>query len=173
MVAQLRELYRPRSAMVIRSNNLCRILDEAHALLAPHLQNQQVRWEQAPGPNVLKVNCDADQIKQVFINIGMNAIEAMQPEGGKLLVEVIRSQDNLQAGVVFRDTGPGIPPEILQNLFEPFFTTKSSGLGLGLSICYELVHRHNGTITAESQIDEGSIFTVWLPLLVKSGCTKA
>ena len=81
----------------------------------------------------------------------MNAIEAMQPEGGSLTVEVMLSEDNRQAGVVFRDTGPGIPPEILQNLFEPFFTTKPSGLGLGLSICYELVHRHHGTITAENQ----------------------
>jgi PAS domain S-box-containing protein len=164
MVAQLRELYRPRSAMQIRSNNLCQILDEAHALLAPHLQNQQVVWQQSPGPERLIANCDADQIKQVFINISMNAIEAMQPNGGTLSIQVILSEDARQAGVIFRDTGPGIPPEILQNLFEPFFTTKSSGLGLGLSICYELVHRHNGQITAESQVNEGSIFTIWLPL---------
>jgi PAS domain S-box-containing protein len=173
MVAQLRELYRPRSAMVVRSNNLCQILDEAHALLAPHLQNQQVPWEQGPGPEILIVNCDADQIKQVFINIGMNAIEAMQPDGGILSVQVIRSEDGRQAGVIFRDTGPGIPPEILQNLFEPFFTTKSSGLGLGLSICYELVLRHNGKITAESQVNVGSVFTVWLPLAEDQNGTNA
>jgi signal transduction histidine kinase len=91
----------------------------------------------------------------------------MQPEGGSLSVQVIRSEDGRQAGVIFRDTGPGIPPELIQNLFEPFFTTKSSGLGLGLSICYELIHRHNGKITAESQLNEGSIFTIWLPLAEK------
>ena len=173
MVAQLRELYRPRTATVVRLNNLYQILEEAHALLAPHLQNQNVVWQQEAGSKKLLANCDADQIKQVFINIGMNAIEAMQPEGGTLAVSVIRSEDGRQGGIIFRDTGPGIPPETLQNLFEPFFTTKSSGLGLGLSICYELVHRHNGQITAESQVDEGSIFTVWLPLAENQDQIKA
>jgi two-component system NtrC family sensor kinase len=67
-------------------------------------------------------------------------------------------------GVVFRDTGPGIPPEIGTNLFEPFVTTKSSGLGLGLSISYEIIQRHGGRITVDSQPGQGSVFTVWLPL---------
>ena len=164
LVAQLRELYRPRSAMVIELRNIVEILDEAHTLLAPHLQNQQVLWQQNPGPEILRVNCDTDQIKQVFINIAMNAVEAMQPDGGSLTVQVVLSEDNRQAGVIFRDTGRGIPPENLQILFEPFFTTKPSGLGLGLSICYELVQKHHGKITAESQVNEGSVFTVWLPL---------
>ena len=164
LVAQLRELYRPRSALVIQSKNICRILDEAHALLAPHLLHQQVLWQQSPCPSIPIVNCNEDQIKQVFINISMNAIEAMQPEGGCLSVQVTLSDDNRHVGVIFRDNGPGISPDILPVLFEPFTTTKPSGLGLGLSICYELVHRHHGMITVESQVDEGSVFTVWLPL---------
>ncbi len=88
LVAQLRELYRPSSALAIQSKNICRILDEAHALLVPHLLHQQVLWQQSPCPNIPIVNCNEDQIKQVFINISMNAIEAMQPEGGCLSVQV-------------------------------------------------------------------------------------
>jgi len=134
-------------------------------LLAPHLQNQNIVWQESPEPEKLVVNCAADQIKQVFINIGMNAIEAMQPGGGTLFVELALSEDASQAGVIFRDTGSGIPPEIIKNIFEPFTTTKSSGLGLGLSISYELVQRNNGQITAESQVNHGTTFTVWLPCI--------
>ena len=125
-----------------------------------------LKWkvEKSLFPGLPLIYCDSQQIKQVFINIVMNAIEAMQPDGGSVTVQTLLSKDGSQAGVRFGDTGPGISPEILQNLFEPFFTTKTSGLGLGLSICYELVQKHNGKITVESKPNEGSVFTVWLPL---------
>ncbi len=164
LVAQLRELYRPHAAGGRQSVPLQQIIDDAHALLAPHLLSQHVVWKQNPGPEGLVIECVTDHIKQVFINLGMNAVEAMQPDGGTMTVELVRSADGDQAGVVFRDTGPGIPPENIQHLFEPFFTTKSGGLGLGLSICYELVQRYDGQITVESQIDQGTTITVWLPL---------
>jgi signal transduction histidine kinase len=123
-----------------------------------------VQWESLPGLKSISVNCVADQIKQVFLNISMNAIEAMQPGGGKLFVDMVLSPPSDQTGIVFRDTGPGITPEIRANLFEPFVTTKSSGLGLGLSISYEIVQRHGGRITVDSLPGQGTVFTVWLPL---------
>jgi len=164
LVSQLRGLYRPQSAKEFKPHHLSQIVDEVHSLLAPHLQNQHIGWQQSPGHENLIVNCIDDQIKQVFINVCMNAIEAMQPGGGTLFVELALSpKDASQAGVIFRDTGPGIPEEILKNIFEPFTTTKASGLGLGLSISYELVQRNNGRITADSQVNQGTTITVWLP----------
>jgi len=164
LVAQLRELYRPRSGGPKQPHDLLDILEGVHSLLIPHLQNQKVQWESLPGLKNISVNCVEDQIKQVFLNISMNAIEAMQPEGGKLFLDMVMSPPSDQVGVVFRDTGPGITPEISANLFEPFVTTKSSGLGLGLSICYEIIQRHGGRITVDSQPGQGSVFTVWLSL---------
>jgi PAS domain S-box-containing protein len=130
LVAQLRELYRPRDAGVVRAYPLSKILNDVHSLLAPHLAEHGVVWQQSPGQQDLVVNCVVDHVKQVFINISMNAIEAMQPDGGTLSINLVQSEDGDQAGAAFQDTGPGISPGILPNLYEPFVTTKTSGLGL-------------------------------------------
>jgi len=164
LVAQLRELYRPHISNAAEPRSLLKILDEVHGLLSAQLQNHNVVWNQIPELEDTIVNCVSDQIKQVFINICSNAIEAMQPDGGTLSVALLRSDDASQVGVGFQDTGPGIPPEVLNNIFEPFSTTKPSGLGLGLAISYELVQRHHGTISVESVTNQGAAFTVWLPL---------
>jgi signal transduction histidine kinase len=95
----------------------------------------------------------------------MNAIEAMQPIGGTLSVNMIYSAEKDQVGVVISDSGPGIKPEILPHLFEPFTTTKEFGLGLGLSICYGIIQKHSGQITVESQPGQGTNFTIWLPIV--------
>ncbi|MBP1694782.1 MAG: Sensory box histidine kinase/response regulator [Chloroflexi bacterium] len=88
----------------------------------------------------------------------------MQPYDGDLYVKQVLSEDGSQVGVKFQDTGPGISPDGLNSLFEPFYTTKPSGLGLGLSISFELIQRNNGRITVESTVGQGTAFTVWLPL---------
>ncbi len=164
LVAQLRELYRPKADNVVRPNTLYHLVDEVHSLLNPHLIHEKVGWEQEPGCENVMVKCNGDQIKQVLINICMNGIEAMQPNGGLLTVGLFVSDETNMVGVNIRDTGPGIPPEVMQNLFEPFTTTKSNGLGLGLSICYELIQRHHGQITVDTQLNQGTTFTIWLPL---------
>jgi signal transduction histidine kinase len=109
------------------------------------------------------VDCIKDQLIEVLLNISMNAIEAMQPEGGVLSVNMVFS--NEQVGVVISDTGEGISPEILPRVFEPFITTKEFGLGLGLSISYGIIQKHGGQITVESQPGEGTRFTIWLPVI--------
>jgi two-component system NtrC family sensor kinase len=88
----------------------------------------------------------------------------MAPEGGSITIELLNSPSGEGIGIAIADTGPGIPPENRQKLFEPFYTTKPHGLGLGLSICYEIVERHHGRIEVNSRPGEGAIFTVWLPL---------
>jgi signal transduction histidine kinase len=164
LVNQLREIYRPKPENSTEPYSLLKIINEVHGLLKPHLDNMNVSWQQRAEPNEVWVHCNADQIKQVFINIGMNGIEAMQPGGGTLEVSWSLKDEPRQVGVAFHDTGPGIPSEILNNLFEPFVTTKPSGLGLGLSICYELVQHHHGQITVDTQLDHGTTITVWLPV---------
>ena len=169
LVTQLRELTRPRRDGPFQVFELVYLLEEVHAMLRPQLENYQVNWKKAYPQKPCSMQGVVDQLKQVFINISANAIEAMQPDGGTITVELrflnpSDSGDGTQVGIMFSDTGPGISMENLPKVFEPFFTTKSSGLGLGLSICCEIVELHGGRITVESQPGQGAAFIVWLPV---------
>ena len=110
-----------------------------------------------------KVEGVPNQLKQVFLNICLNAIDAMEPAGGRLLIDFKFSQDDSQVGICFKDSGPGLPPEVKAKLFEPFTTTKEKGLGLGLVICYDIIQKHHGHIEVESEPGEGAAFIIWLP----------
>ena len=103
---------------------------------------------------------DPDQLKQVFLNLCMNALQAM-PEGGRLSVGLVRSDHTLRVSVA--DTGPGIPAEDLDLVFDPFFTTREEGTGLGLAVCYGIVSRHEGRIDIESRPGAGTTVHVRLP----------
>ena len=166
LVGQLRELYRPRTDLQDHPHELLDIIEEIHALLTPHLNNSRVRWEPLTGLTRCYINCVRDQILEVFLNISMNAIEAMQNSGGTLSVDMKLTDE--QVGVLFKDSGPGISAEIMDHIFEPFQTTKSSGLGLGLSISYGIIQRHGGQIVVENGPESGASFTVWLPVARKS-----
>lgn len=161
LVGHLRELYRPKVGINKQSNEILDILEEVHSLLIPHLNSAKVHWQPLPGLQRFYINCVRDQILEVFLNISMNAIEAMQGNGGTLFVDMVKSEDRV--GVIIKDTGPGIPEDIAQHIFEPFMTTKASGLGLGLSISYGIVQRHGGQITLENQPGQGASFIIWLP----------
>ncbi len=165
LVAQLREVYLPNHENTTQPYVLSKLVDEVHSLLNPHLIHQKVVWEQQPGYDGVMVEVDPDQIKQALINISMNEIDAMQPKGGTLTVELLVSQETNMVGVAIRDTGPGIPPEVVQTLFEPFSTTRSPNPGLGLSICSDLIQNHNGKITVDTRPNQGTTFTIWLPQL--------
>lgn len=101
-----------------------------------------------------------DQLTQVFLNIILNAVDAM-PDGGRL--DIAASAGHRQLRVTITDTGPGIPPEVMSHLFEPFFTTKKSGTGLGLAISQGIIQQHGGVITAANAPQGGAVFTVTLP----------
>jgi len=118
-----------------------------------------------PDPHLCTIMAMEDQIKQVILNLCLNAIEAMGG-GGVLHVTTLQKQDEKLipgAWLTVSDTGPGIDPELLPNIFEPFFTTKQSGTGLGLAITYEIIQRHHGKIEVESEQGKGSTFRIWLP----------
>ncbi|MHB1295008.1 MAG: PAS domain S-box protein [Anaerolineae bacterium] len=104
----------------------------------------------------------ADAMQQVFLNLLLNATDAM-PEGGTLRVSAERTNAPSGVRVVVSDTGPGIDQESLQSIFEPFSGTKTRGLGLGLFVSQDIVRRHGGTIVASSSPGQGATFTVWLP----------
>ena len=114
---------------------------------------------------------DTDQIQQVFINIILNAAEAMT-KGGTLTIGSRMSDDGEFINISFTDTGPGISEVHREKIFDPFFTTKEHGTGLGLSISYGIIEQHGGTISVESSIGKGSVFTIQLPVKTAEGEEK-
>ena len=143
---------------------------DLNAALAEVLASSQRRFEEhrivvsrALDQNLPAVRASRDQMKQVFLNLILNAIEAM-PNGGKLETRSLR--ENGFAQIEIGDTGCGIPPENLSKIFDTFFTTKRAvhGVGLGLSVCYNIVHQHGGALEVQSEVGKGSVFIVKLPL---------
>jgi signal transduction histidine kinase len=110
--------------------------------------------------NLPMVMVDADQIRQVFLNIALNALQAM-PEGGHLDIRASGKGEFVE--VEFVDTGGGIPESIINKIFDPLFSTKAKGVGLGLSICKSIIDRHEGDIKVESEAGKGTTFTLSLP----------
>jgi len=101
-------------------------------------------------------------MQQVFLNLVLNAIEAM-PGGGRLGVYTSRTSGPAGVSIAFADTGQGIEAQDLPHLFDPFYTTRARGLGLGLYVSHNVVEEHGGHIEVESRLGEGSTFAVWLP----------
>jgi len=117
-------------------------------------------------PALLRVKADSSQLQQVFLNMTVNAADAMEGRG-KLTITTrnVTEGNHDLVEVVFSDTGPGIPQENLEKLFEPFFTTKpvGKGTGLGLAVSHGIIQDHGGTITVKTKINEGSSFFIRLP----------
>ena len=108
-----------------------------------------------------KAMTDPDQMHQVFVNLGLNAVQAMT-DGGQLKVNTRLAGDYIE--VQFNDTGCGIPQENLKKLFDPFFSTKARGIGLGLAVTHGIVERNKCKIEVESKVSEGTTFVVKLPV---------
>jgi two-component system, NtrC family, sensor kinase len=140
-----------------------KLVETSLGLVINHMKLAAVELHKTIAPDLPPVLVDAPQIEQVLINLYVNAIQAM-PEGGDLFVDVGRDQESNSVIIKVRDTGSGIPKDILPNIFDPFFTTKGTkGTGLGLAVSYGILRQHNGEITVESQEGEGTTFMVKLP----------
>ena len=109
------------------------------------------------------ISLDNKQMQQVFLNIMINALQAM-PQGGELTVESFFEAKTKEIGIRVTDTGPGIPEHILAEVFKPFYTTKHKGTGLGLSITKGIVERHQGEIFIDSHVGHGTVVSVYLPV---------
>ena len=167
IVQRLRDVYRPAVQEGFQSIQLAPLFKELELLLETHLRRNLVRLK-LPEKDLeaIWIKGYPEQLKQVFLNLSLNAIEAMQPEGGTLVIGTAVDNQKNNVGITFSDTGPGVPEADMKVIFDPFYTTKSTGLGLGLSICYDIVHNHGGMIEVENNSDQGSSFTVWLPISV-------
>ena len=164
LVAQLRGTYASGIKAMARVDVLA-LLIEIRDLLAPQLKKHQVEWCQMDELQPYTVLAVRNNLKQVFINLCLNAMEAMEAdEGGKLTIGLHASPDAQRVGVDFHNTGPHISEESLPLIFDPFFTTKRTGTGLGLSISYDIIRQHKGEILVENIAGNGVRFTVWLPL---------
>jgi len=135
------------------------IVEAACRLCSDQARRQQVDVNLEPAP-AARILVDPEQIKQVLLNILLNAIQ-VQPSGGR--VEIRISRDSNDVVISVRDFGPGIAAENLGRIFDPFFTTRRDGTGLGLAISYQLVDRNGGSINVESPPGQGACFRIRFP----------
>jgi two-component system NtrC family sensor kinase len=159
IVQRLLEFQRPKLARRSRQR-IEDLLEEVLALAGKQSQQAGVSIDYHLEDDLMPVLASGDQIKQVFLNLILNAIEAM-PGGGKLTIRG-RSSDDVVI-ITFTDTGPGISPEEMNQLFEPFFSTKQSGSGLGLAVSQEIITSHGGLLEVFNHPQSGAVFTVTLP----------
>ena len=155
------------------------ILGDVLHLLDKKMQTHRIQYSQNLPKNLKPVWVDIQQMQQVFLNLFLNAIEAM-PDGGTLQVATNRIQKTVSKSIrknagskewldhpfvetIVQDTGTGIPPDKLDTIFDPFYTTKPNGLGLGLSIVYRIIEEHGGELHVESRVGIGTTFTIILP----------
>ncbi len=141
------------------------ILDRALKVAGERWPEAKVEVSRQYPENLPEMNVDPDLCEQAFANLVLNAYEAMTHTGGKLTVRVAAANSDGRRGVEvgIEDTGPGIPPELHEQIFNPFFTTKKEGVGLGLSLVSKIVDDHRGWIRVSSEPDKGACFRVFLP----------
>jgi PAS domain S-box-containing protein len=163
LIERMRETYRPPTATEFRPESLNTLIAEVEKLISTHLRHNAVIFEFKPDPQLPLVSCQRDQLKQVILNVSLNAVDAM-PNGGQLTISTATAPKADGVLMTFADTGQGIAPQDLPNVFDPFFTRKAGGTGLGLAISYDIVQHHHGRIEVDSKLDYGTTFRIWLPL---------
>jgi two-component system NtrC family sensor kinase len=145
--------------------DLHEILDRCTQLVEHHLKLNNIELVKSYQKGKAEVICDKNQIQQAFLAILDNAVEAM-PQGGTLSIITNSNLRKKRVKIQIQDTGSGISPSDLVHVFEPFYTTKKEGkgVGLGLSVCYGIIERHDGKIEVNSVVGQGSTFIIELPL---------
>jgi len=169
LINELLDFARP-SEPKLEYEDINSVLDGIILLVSTETKRKQINIIKSYSENLPPVQIDREQIKQVFLNILLNAIEAT-PEDGSITVKTrsfMKPGGEPYIQIEFTDTGCGIPSEKLEEIFNPFFTTKSAGSGLGLSISHQIVEDHKGYIHVESVLAKGSSFFINLPLTQES-----
>ena len=152
-----------RPLQKVRPTNVNEVIEKVLALANKYLQHRHIVLRRDLSPDLPVCMAAGDELGQVFLNLVLNAVDAM-PEGGTLHVLSRVAKDGRLA-MCFTDSGHGIAPEHRDRIFEPFFSTKENGTGLGLSVSYNVVQRHGGKITFRSAQGQGTTFTVLLPAM--------
>ncbi len=138
------------------------MLTETSQLLQAQAAEQAVSVKLELEPNLPAVLASPSALRQVFLNVAKNALQAM-PHGGELRFASRSQPVDHTVEIVISDTGIGVPDDARAHLFEPFFTTRPEGTGLGLAICREVILQHDGVIELVSGADAGAVFRVVLP----------
>ncbi len=162
MIQRLRATYRPTHAEDFAPVQINNIVEDVYALISTHLRHNNISFEFYPDPALPVIPGQADQIRQVLLNLFMNAVEAMKASG-RLSVSTKHLQAEGEVFLSISDNGTGIEPLILPNIFDAFITNKETGTGLGLTITYDIIIKHQGRITAENNPENGATFKIWLP----------
>jgi signal transduction histidine kinase len=146
-------------------NDIARLIDDAIFFIKPQQKFKNIKIDVDIAPNIPKVEVDAGQIHQVFLNLLINAADAMNEHGvvsGLIKISCHLKGDFIVISVV--DNGPGISKDILPKIFEPYVTSKKTGHGLGLSTSYRITNNHGGRMIASNGPEGGALFTVELPV---------
>ncbi|HEX7727876.1 MAG TPA: ATP-binding protein [Terracidiphilus sp.] len=151
---------KPRSPR-LRLTDLDELVESVLSLTAPMAEQRRVRLTQVHANGSAEAACDSEQIRQVLLNLVLNAVEA-SPEGAEICVGVERGAERIAINV--EDAGSGIPEEAVDHIFDPFFTTKTHGTGLGLAISSTIVSQHNGTLSFHRNERGGTTFRIDLPM---------
>jgi len=162
LVRQLRNINHPTQGEEKQGSDVNALIEQMLSLSRKKCGDQGVEIVWEPAGEVSPILAISNRLQQVFLNLVLNALDAM-PEGGTLHISTARTESPAGVEIRFADTGEGIPGDQIPNLFKPFYTTKDTGLGLGLYISDEIIQTHNGHIAVESEVGEGTTFTVWLP----------
>jgi two-component system, NtrC family, sensor kinase len=163
IVRGLRAFARVGAHIELENVNLAETLEVALTVLRHELRDRVrvVKHIDSIGP----VRCDSSRMSQVFVNLLLNAIQAI-PSDTEGEIDISLTADDTWARIAFKDNGPGIPAAVKDKIFDPFFTTKpvGQGTGLGLSISYGIVQQHGGRIDVDGEEGNGTTFTVVLPV---------
>ncbi|MBW2713201.1 MAG: PAS domain-containing protein [Deltaproteobacteria bacterium] len=160
--------------LTLEPMNLHEVLDEVLELLAHDPLAEKIKIDLLYDPSIPDLLADRSRLKQVFLNVARNALQAMESTGGKLEIRTRIPVDQrlpMENGgsspaalISFKDTGPGIPEDALAHLFTPFFTTRTEGTGLGLPVAGHWVTLHTGTLRIDNNPDQGATVNIALPL---------
>ena len=150
------------TALNLAKQPIAPVLQAVLALMEANLAHHQIKLVLDVSSETPEIEFDSDKLKQAFMNVVLNAMEAM-PQGGVLKVSTVMAEDK-SVGIKVADTGVGISEEDLAHLFEPFFTRKTRGTGLGLANVKRILEEHGGRVDIESVLGEGTEVSLWLPL---------
>jgi signal transduction histidine kinase len=150
---------------LMRPHDINEVISRTLFLLENQSLFQNIEIEKKFAESLPPVQADIQQLNHLFMNIILNAAQAMDGKG-KLTVETYRVPGKERIGIEISDTGPGIPKDVLPHIFEPFYTTKEEGegTGLGLSLAYGIVENHGGCINARNKPEGGAAFNTELPI---------
>ena len=161
IIKDLLDFANPRE-LHLQPRNIISVIENAANMIKARCEQNKVTINKKYDRNIPEIKIDEKWMEQAFLNFLLNAIDAM-PNGGTIEIAVANKAGKLLE-ITFADTGMGIPKENLKKIFDPFFTTKEKGVGLGLSLVYQIIRDHNGNLNLESKVGEGTKITVFFPI---------